>query len=91
MLNLSEIKCLVHIKYVGNSRTFLILQNLQTNHHADIELTQKCIYGTVLNLYFKNVCRLVYGKYYISVCMEISQLLVNFIPDHATKTLTFYS
>ena len=25
------------------------------------------------------------GKYYIGVCMVISQVLVNFIPDQATK------
>ena len=31
------------------------------------------------------VDRLVYGKYYIGICMVVSQLLVNFIPDHATK------
>ena len=34
---------------------------------------------------FKNIWRWAYGKYYIGVCMVISQLLVNFIPDHATK------
>ena len=34
---------------------------------------------------FENICRRACGKYYIGVCMVISQLLVNFIPDHATK------
>ena len=34
---------------------------------------------------FKNICRRAYSKYYIGVCTVISQLLVNFNPDHATK------
>ena len=33
---------------------------------------------------FENICRRACGKY-ISVCMVISQLLVNFILDHTTK------
>ena len=33
----------------------------------------------------KNICRRAYGKHYIGVFMVVSQLLVNFIPDHATK------
>ena len=47
VLNLSTIECLVHLKCVGNSMLH-VQQNLQTNYHADIELTQKCIYGAVL-------------------------------------------
>ena len=63
-INLSEIECLVHIKNIGNSRTFLIQQNLQTNHHADIEITQKCIHGTVLVIYIIEYLPMgIHGKY----------------------------
>ena len=34
---------------------------------------------------FENICRWACGKYYIGVFRVISQLLVNFIPDHTTK------